>query len=426
MRIKRFEARDMQEALKLVKQEFGPDAVILSANSIKNNRGIYRFLNRPGVEVTAAIDSNHELPQKQACANYDKVERETQPRTGFVNALSNPQKALKGFPGQLRMLKRRQGPVRFPESGHQSDSGELAAFHRCMLAHGVTSDLAMNLIKKARQTPLISDSSISEMKAGLVHILEGMGMHAAPIAAQKGRQTIAALTGATGVGKTTTIAKIAAVHALELKQKVALISLDDYRIAAIEQLRVYGRIIGVPIEMASSGNELKKKIKKLADADLILIDTPGMSQNDQRQINEIRKMFVKIRQVETHLVISATSKNEDIKDVIDEFSVIPIDKLIFTKIDETSTFGCVLNEMARTKIPVSYFNNGQGVPEDIESGSLERIINLILKTEDSKSSSWNGMIRKPVGLILDEQDGGRVARSCVSMGRSDIQHYPGI
>ena len=162
------------------------------------------------------------------------------------------------------------------------------------------------------------------------------------------------------------------------KKKIGLITLDDKRIGAIAQLEVYARILGVQMEVASSKEEVKTSLKKLKRKDIILIDTPGISQKDTRQLGELKDLLDNVRPVEIHLLLSAVTKEKDFIRILEKFRVMPIDSLIFTKLDESSEYGELLNQLIRTKIPVSYFTNGPQVPEDIEVAALEKLVDLIL------------------------------------------------
>lgn len=192
-----------------------------------------------------------------------------------------------------------------------------------------------------------------------------------------GTQRVVALIGPTGVGKTTTVAKLAANFSLVAGLKVGLITVDTYRIAAVEQLKTYAEIIGLPLQVAYSPKELKEGIAKLKDKDLILIDTAGRSQNNQLHIAEL-KHFLEGIEAEMHLVISATTKPRDVDEIISVFGQLPIDRVIITKLDETSAYGVLLQTCERAKVPIAFVTTGQGVPEDIEVADGERIAQLIL------------------------------------------------
>ena len=190
---------------------------------------------------------------------------------------------------------------------------------------------------------------------------------------------IAALIGATGVGKTTTLAKIAARFVLEKNIKAALITADTYRISAVEQLKTYSDIIGLPLEIVYSPDELKVAIHKHRDKDLILIDTAGRSQHNDYQMKELQDFLAVDPQIEKHLVMSATTKNRDAADILEKFSVCEPDRVIFTKTDETSSVGLILNLLANRDIALSFLANGQSVPDDIVPASPEKLADILLR-----------------------------------------------
>lgn len=192
---------------------------------------------------------------------------------------------------------------------------------------------------------------------------------------------IAALLGTTGVGKTTTLAKIAAKFVLESQATAALITADTYRISAVEQLRTYSDILGLPLEIVYTPSELSKAIVKHRSKDLILIDTAGRSQHNDDQMRELRALLSINQRIEKHLVLSVTTKQSDAKAIIEKFSLCEPDRIIFTKADETETIGLIVNLLAKQKIGLSYLTNGQSVPDDILSATPENLADLLLRTQ---------------------------------------------
>ena len=199
-------------------------------------------------------------------------------------------------------------------------------------------------------------------------------------------QRAVVLVGPTGVGKTTTIAKIAANFSLIDAKKVGLITVDTYRIAAVDQLKRYAEIIGIPLHVAFDPQELKEGIAKMKDRDLILIDTAGRSQNNFLQINEL-KNYLQDVDAEIHLVISATTKSTDVDEIVRAFGQVSIDRVIITKLDETTSYGVILQTCQRTRDPLYFLTTGQGVPEDIEVATGEKLAQLILGTCNMKDQA---------------------------------------
>ena len=193
---------------------------------------------------------------------------------------------------------------------------------------------------------------------------------------------IAALLGTTGVGKTTTLAKVAAKFVLEQKTDVALITADTYRISAVEQLKTYSDILELPLEIVYNPAELASAIERHRDKDLILIDTAGRSQHNDYQMRELEEFLRVNPRIEKHLVISATTKFTDAKHIMSKFAAVEPDKIIFTKVDETASLGMIINLLRDKKYALSYITTGQSVPDDIDPASSDVLANLLLKKVD--------------------------------------------
>lgn len=190
---------------------------------------------------------------------------------------------------------------------------------------------------------------------------------------------VVAFIGTTGVGKTTTLAKVAAHFVLEQNLKGALITADTYRISAVEQLKKYAEILGLPVEVVYSAAELRKAIARHRSKDFVLVDTAGRSQYNEFQMDELKELLAAHPRMEKHLVVSATTKEEDASEIMTRFSVCKPDRIIFTKTDETRTIGMVLNLLAGGDLPLSFLSNGQSVPDDIIPATAERLADLLLR-----------------------------------------------
>ncbi len=190
---------------------------------------------------------------------------------------------------------------------------------------------------------------------------------------------IIALLGTTGVGKTTTLAKIAAKFVLEQGISAAMITADTYRISAVDQLRTYSDILGLPLEVVYSPQELTAAIERHQNKDLILIDTAGRSQHNDFQMQELADFLNANPQIEKHLVLSSTTKLTDAREIIKRFAAVKPEKIIVTKIDETGGLGMVVNLLRDEKLALSYVTTGQSVPDDIEIASAEVLTNIFLK-----------------------------------------------
>jgi flagellar biosynthesis protein FlhF len=238
-------------------------------------------------------------------------------------------------------------------------------------------------IAKGLVTYLQKEQGHLDTYEALVDALEtpvsGLFQVGGPLCPRPGEQKIVALVGPTGVGKTTTIAKLAATFALGRQVKLALLTIDTYRVAAIEQLKTYGDIIGQPVEVALTPQGVKDAFKRHADKDLILIDTAGRSPHNRMHLNELRSFLDAKPQIETHLVLSATTRLSDLKQIVRNFSSTGIERLIFTKTDETAVVGGIISIAHETGLPVSYITTGQSVPDDLLVADARPLSRLLIE-----------------------------------------------
>jgi flagellar biosynthesis protein FlhF len=400
MQIKKFEARDMTEALSMIKQEFGPDAVILSARSLKNHKGMFSYLKNTSVEVTAATDTYYPQTKRKKTITKTDISHEVK-----AKQLSNKDKDKRtNSPYQLQekpnYLKYSLNALVRREPDISPDAKIFRRLQQLMLEQDVEKDIADQWIEELKG--ILAEKfhlNSEEIRQGLIQALKKMGVQAIPIKAKSKKRKVFAFIGPTGVGKTTTIAKLAVIHALKMKKSVAFITLDDRRIGAVEQLKVNAKIIGIPLEIASNKKELKRALKRLSNRDVILIDTPGMSQKNEYQVNELKSILDGLPHIRIHLLMSATSNNYTLKEILEKFKAISIDRLIFSKLDESTTFGNIVNQLCKSKIPVSYFSNGQEVPEHIEIASLERLVSLII--DDAEGGSF---LQSPSSVIYEQEE----------------------
>ncbi len=197
------------------------------------------------------------------------------------------------------------------------------------------------------------------------------------------RQRIIALTGPTGVGKTTTLAKIASFHALKRGQKVGLITLDTYRVAATEQLKTYARLLGVELVIVHDPARLTRAIEGFSHMDLVLVDTPGYSPNDSKALHRLAQGLRSVPSMETHLVVPATMRGDEMQRVITRFKPLGYNRLIFSKLDEACTCGDILNTWITNEFTVSYFTTGQRVPEDFEKATPQALCRRLVQPQES-------------------------------------------
>lgn len=362
MQIKKFAADNINDALGLVKAEFGRDAVILSTKSLRGK----------GVEVMAAADREGGLPLSSG-TGFQPVKADKMPappqsyRIGTVPGLETELRELKDMVGSL--VSHVQKDEFF------NGSKKLLELHKVMVSSGIDETLSFKFLQHLFKN--VEDASV------LVMTLKQFLIRQIPVGkiTDNGHKPkVVMFVGPTGVGKTTTIAKLAAINSLQKGKKVALVTLDTYRIAAVEQLKVYARIIGIPVHVADSPKEFTKIAGDIKGADLIMVDTAGRSHKDREQMEELRHIHSRDISLETHLVLSATAKEKDTIDIVRRYKDMQIDRLLFTKLDETSTYGSIFNAAVTSGKPLSYFTTGQRVPDDIEAATSERIVDLILGT----------------------------------------------
>ena len=375
MQIKRFKAKTMTEALRKIKNDFGPDAVILSARNLKKGNGLFSKQENL-VEVTAATDSNFQSSNQNYGGNrYAAIDSVTQEDIYSNNTLRSSET------GVVAQLSRKSSTLNGKKRLPTSNTKILFNVYNQLLSQHVDDELAVTMVRGLNEmylnTPIVEDRDV---KTDLVQLIEEMGVSSGRIKLQKGRQRIVALIGTSGVGKTTTVAKIAALGQKYLNQSgVGMITIDDYRIGAIEQAKIYAKIMGIEMEPVADIAEFKMALRKMRSKNLIVIDTPGVNPRNKKQLQNLLNYLTNLNPIEIHLLLGSNSKTEDMLEYITRFKILPISHLLFTKIDESLTYGNVLNQLITTKIPVSYLSAGHRVPEDFESATLDKILDLVLK-----------------------------------------------
>jgi flagellar biosynthesis protein FlhF len=265
---------------------------------------------------------------------------------------------------------------------HDQVPAELFQVFTELIDAEVEDDVARDLIYKLKRTAspaqLVDANAARALLAALV---ESEIRCREPIAAKSGRRRVIALVGATGVGKTTTIAKLAANFRLRTGIKLGLVTVDTYRVAAVEQLRTYAEIIDLPMKVVTNPLEMRRALDELAGLDLVLIDTAGRSPKDELQIQELKSLLAEAHVDEVHLVLSMTSSRQSLEAAAAKFKAAGTTAVILTKLDEASGMGAVLSLARQVDLPISYLTNGQAVPDDIEPAHPRRIARLILGQE---------------------------------------------
>ena len=275
----------------------------------------------------------------------------------------------------------------------ESLPGDLAREYEALIMEGVQPQLAHDLLRSIAET--LGTAGLADqrvVKDLLRERMEDSISVSSSILPTGNLQKIVMLVGPTGVGKTTTIAKLASL-ALQAEKpcKTVLITLDTYRVAAVEQLRVFAKILKVPLEVAVSPEDLTACVDRHRNADLILIDTAGRSPRDQEGQRELAAIVQQNLRMEIHLVLSAPTSEPLLLDVIRRYQGLPIHRLLISKLDEAKNFGSLLNILHSTGLPLSYLSTGQRVPEDLELATKQAIVNLISEKTVQESST-----RKPL------------------------------
>lgn len=296
-------------------------------------------------------------------ASAAKADKEKQRET--IEALQNELAQMKA------MLVQVVGKEKTPE--------DEMSLQQALKQQEVDSDIVDDVVLQLPAETVLADRDTPLALEGLTKYLSDNVQMADGLELKARKRKIAALLGPTGVGKTTTLAKIAAQCVLEKGVSTAFITADTYRISAVEQLKTYADILGLPIAIVYTPDELKEAIQKFRQKQLILIDTAGRSQHNRRQMAELKDFLAVNQNIEKYLVLSATTKNEDAKDIVDKFSVCKPDKVIFTKTDETKSLGIILNILRKKAMRLSYLTNGQSVPDDIVPAQAEKLAELFLR-----------------------------------------------
>ena len=370
MRIKKILANSYSEALCQVKKELGEDALVLGTRPVRDGN-IYS--SREGrVEITAAVDSNGSSISNDSGLSLEDKSLDT------ISSVDSEFKDHSYKSLLMTLLTQSDKARSLGLKEHQ-----LPLFKR-LVDEGINEMLAVKILTKLdvlkSRGDLKSSDEITNLESFMRRLITCKGGIQLNVKSQK----IITLVGPTGVGKSTTIAKLAAHFAYKESKKVAIFSLDTYRMGAAEQLRLYGEIMDVPVEVCGDRTEFKHALKDHSDKDVIFIDTTGKSHRDQMYSSQLKYLFKETSTIETHLVLSSASNEKTYIESFRQFSPLGLDQVIFTKIDEGMSFGPIFNFLVKSRLPVSYFTVGQRVPEDIEIARQEKVISLILKLNETK------------------------------------------
>ena len=355
----------MQEAIDQVRHELGLNAVILHSRKVGRS-GVLNLLSRPMIEVTAAVDADtpsapHTAEAPEPDRPYDAPEPGADHRLAAYLNSSVPE-APSGLEGLVR------------------PSGVVENIRRELVSHDVDELLAEALLRSAVEDLRTADNE-SLIREYIEKRVERFLRVTGPLKLEAGKPKVLAVVGPTGVGKTTTVAKLAAHYAGLERKNVAIITVDVYRVAAVEQMRVYARLLKVPIEVVLTPTDLRSTIAAHQDKDLILIDSGGRSPYNWMEVMELTSFLKEIGEADIHLALSAATRCKENLAAIDRFSSMKVHALLFTKLDETRDYGSLLTLTVKSKRPVSYLTTGQNIPEHIEPASPAKLARLILHSE---------------------------------------------
>lgn len=423
MDLKTYQADSMAAALEKVKKDLGREAVILHTRTLRKG-GWLGFGGRTLVEITATRDVNVLPPSERRAVLGGREGRpassatlQDSRRTAAGSTSTPPVNRLAVSPasiiasddsgwntvrnemGELRtmvqqLLERAAEEPGVAKSMPQLPQ-ELVGYYTALIQNEVADEIAREVMTEAQRR--LEEWRAAHAGAGgtetlrqlvpavLVETIERMLPPAEPVQLPpEGCTKFVALVGPTGVGKTTTIAKLAAHFKLRENRRVGLITIDTYRIAAVEQLKAYADILNIPLEIVLSPSDMPAALERMSGLDLVLIDTSGRSQKDATRLGELKVFLDTARAsgggggLETHLVLSCTAHPMQIAEVAERFAGLGVNRVVFTKLDEAVGLGVILNCLKRLDLRLSYLTTGQDVPEDIEVGHRRRIAQLVL------------------------------------------------
>lgn len=423
MIIKKFQGKTKEEAIEKAKAELGENAVVMNVKEVKP-QGLFASFKKSTFEVTAAMEENEDrIDSGMALKNVQKMHEtinvtadepieissisnnnidQSQAEQSAIEFLKRNANLLKKEDPQQRerieeklenlqtILEKQLAAEQRPQTEEkefmkpESKKSENLAFIKVLyetLIDNEVNEKYVNQIMDELEKVNWNGNSVDYILSNVYQkmILKFGQPHGIDLSGKKPK--VIFFVGPTGVGKTTTIAKIASKLKVDQGRKVAFLTADTYRIAAAEQLRTYANILDTPLNIIYSAEELNQAIEKLEDFDAILVDTAGFSHKNQNQKEDIKKLIQSVNiqyDSEIYLVLSATTKYKDLVEITDVYREISNYKIIFTKLDETTTYGNILNIKLYSKAEVSYITNGQNVPDDIELFNSQKIVKRLL------------------------------------------------
>ncbi len=364
MKIKKYIGKTAHEAMLKLKMELGSDAIVLNTKTIRH-KGLFGYFKKPLVEITAAFEEKS-LVDKNLTNYYES-------KLNDINQeIVELKKIMMNFPVN-KLEEEILPPI-------------LNRFHSILIENGVDSKISIELLKKIENQIDIDGKDYDTIRNIIKYnLIENLGSPK-PITLENNQKTIFFI-GPTGVGKTTTLAKIAANFVLKNKYDIGLITSDTYRIAAVEQLKTYSDILQLPLKIAYNKKEMIDAIDYFSSKDIILVDTAGRNHNDIEQLQQLKDILYTTKSKEIYLLVNANIGCRALKTLIEKYAFLEDYRIIITKVDEAESYGNILNIKYITNKQLSYFTIGQNVPDDIETINVENIAEKLI--EENKND-WSG------------------------------------
>lgn len=368
MKVKKYTAKSLPEAMKLVRADLGSGAVILNTREVQTG-GFLGFFTKKNIEIFAGLDQD-----------IDYQARKKQVK----QVISEPVQQVvqdEELTKEIRQLKKMVHNLSVQNKEGDSYPAFVEQWRSFLQVQEIDSGISEELVSQLNSKYSAIDESEAENYDWNLWLTNWLSarMKKSDFGGFHYETKFLNLIGPTGVGKTTTIAKIGAKAVLKDGKKVAFITTDTYRIAAIEQLKTYAEILNIPCEVAYTAEDFKKAKEKFSDFDLVLVDSAGRNFLNRFYIEELQRVVHFDKDMKNYLVLSLTSKYKDMETIYSQFKSLPVHKVIFTKKDETTTFGSMLNLAISHSVPIGYITNGQNVPDDMFEADSEELIQMLLK-----------------------------------------------
>ncbi|MBN1301131.1 MAG: flagellar biosynthesis protein FlhF [Melioribacteraceae bacterium] len=370
MKIKKFLAPTLREASEKMKLEFGDEAIILGTRVVNKQleSGSVKLF-----EITSGIEEESDRFAKEDHGLNDDSDKKELDFTAELSRISENIGKRKNHSSLMNILD--TAKIKSFKKNTKLTKELLNTAIENLLHKEVDKPIVKTIVSQLKKSQnLITDSNLENYIISTIASLVSTSHFEIE---RKGKPKVVALVGPTGVGKTTCIAKLAAISKILHNLNIGIISVDTYRLGAIDQLRIFSDISNIDMLVAYEPQEMPGLIKQLKNKDIIFIDTAGRSQNNRKDMEKTKEFLDNVNVNETYLVLSSTSSSKNLIDTAEKFKFYNYDSLIFTKIDESVSFGNILNVMVEVNSPIIYLTNGQVIPDDIISADSEFIANMI-------------------------------------------------